>query len=138
MRPRVEKCKRINITPTKEQREAIPVVQDREIAPVVGTGQEQPLAKQFLNPTERAEEQTALSEDLRTSAEKQTAVGQEQIEKEERLVEAHEEENKAEAHEGHVEHDWHEGHKEHDQDEGVVLEKKQETKTVVEPGPEQE
>ena len=48
--------------PVLEEREAVPVVDKREIAPVVGKDQKHSLAQEFVDPTSRAEEQTALPE----------------------------------------------------------------------------
>ena len=55
-----------------EVNEAVPVVHDREIAPVVGLGQEHNLRRQFFDPTIRAEDQTAIPDAQMTSSEKQT------------------------------------------------------------------
>jgi hypothetical protein len=66
--------------------ESTPVIDRREIAPVVGKNQEQLLAKQFLNPTVRAEEQTALPDSQMTTAEKQTQIPDKQREAAERIA----------------------------------------------------
>lgn len=57
-----------------EVNEAVPVIGDRVIAPVVGKGQQQPLAKQFVNPTVRAEDQCALDDEQISSAQANTVV----------------------------------------------------------------
>ena len=59
-----------------DAKEAMAVVGKREIAPVVGAGQEHNLAKQFWDPALRAEEQTAVPDAQISTAEKQTQVPQ--------------------------------------------------------------
>lgn len=60
-----------------ETREAVPVVKDREIAPVVGVGQSHSLKDQFEHPTTRSEEQTQVPDELKTTAEKNTQLSDE-------------------------------------------------------------
>jgi len=69
-----------------QEREAISVIHDREIAPVVGKGQEHNLKKLFLNPTEQAEEQTAIPNAQMSSSEKRTQVPELQKEAADRIA----------------------------------------------------
>ncbi len=58
--------------PVVESREATPVVVNREIAPVIGLGQEHLLKNEFIEPTIKAEAQTAVPDAQKTTAEKNT------------------------------------------------------------------
>jgi hypothetical protein len=61
-----------------DSKDTVPI-QRREIAEIVGLGQEHNLRKQFYDPTIRAEEQTALKDTEMTTAQKQTQLGEQQI-----------------------------------------------------------
>lgn len=75
---------RENMKPV-DKRETIVPVGNREIAPVVGEGQEHSVKDQFKDPRKRSEEQTSVESQL-TTAQKQTQIGSEQAENADKLA----------------------------------------------------